>query len=348
MRERSIQELRFQEEIRALEELFGIVNTILKPPIQRQLSLLNKFLELFIVRSDCYALQRLDGSYVKLDSGISIDVLLRHLIGLESISVYPLLQSGSDTVARYICFDLDIPDLDVLRQMGVTLESHGIPRSAMLFEFTGRAYHLWVMFSQLYPSRTLYWIGRFFLDIFSEIFRDRAQDRDPVELFPTHPDLNSVNYSKPIRLPLGINRKTNRRSMFVDPGHPDYNFDLNSQLEFIARLKPISPSEIKVSAPLAEWLDRHLFAPSKPLKPKKLSDLDTQEDLEEILRLLRDRVAGKTGSWIRIHCPIHRPDRHPSMAISLKSLRVIDFHDNNSYRLKEFLEILKKVGYGSD
>jgi len=52
-------------------------------------------------------------------------------------------------------------------------------------------------------------------------------------------------------------------------------------------------------------------------------------------------VADEKENYIRIHCPFHPPDEHPSFAIYKNTYLAVDFHDGKVYRLKELAE---KIG----
>jgi archaellum biogenesis ATPase FlaH len=85
---------------------------------------------------------------------------------------------------------------------------------------------------------------------------------------------------------------------------------------------------------------------------KDLQDkADNKEDMEntavikEYLRkvedVLKDKLAYNGSGYALFHCPFHEPDRHPSLYLNKVKGYVHDFHTNESYSLKSFLQ---KVG----
>lgn len=195
----------------------------------------------FIHRDNVYARQwyskeRKDGGYIKVTMGecppdercprgacphkvpvpLTDDVLATHLTGRQTIGVYQL--QDDDTV-RWLCFDID-KDKDTLTDE--TMQQHAqeqarcIARScqrlglAPLVEDSGnRGYHVWLFTEPTMPATKAQAIGRLVLaDI-------KTLPGLHIELFPKQVSVKS--YGNLVKLPLGVHRKSGRRSCFVGP-----------------------------------------------------------------------------------------------------------------------------------
>ena len=62
------------------------------------------FLEEYVIgRSDVYAIQTVDGRYLKSDDAIGVPTLASHLDGFRTIGVYQL----DDGKVHWVCYDVD-------------------------------------------------------------------------------------------------------------------------------------------------------------------------------------------------------------------------------------------------
>ncbi len=125
-----------------------------------------------------------------------------------------LYQIGLDGKVKWICYDIDdhksekgseAVRVEILRLLAV-LDKHGIP---FLLEASGspNSYHIWIL---LKPTKTIN-AYRFSRQIAS-------QAGVKCEVFPKQKGLTkNSKYGNLVKVPIGINRKTNVRSQFLDP-----------------------------------------------------------------------------------------------------------------------------------
>ncbi|RJQ63776.1 MAG: hypothetical protein C4530_03040 [Desulfobacteraceae bacterium] len=188
------------------------------------------FLNLFRGRTDAFARQWVDErgrwGFIRVEREMKERDIYKHLKGEETLAVYPV--TAADTV-HFIVFDVDTAkralleseekDLDAFRklahedllriktvcsQMGLTLyvEDSG---------YKGR--HGWLFFTGEIPAADGIRLGR-------EIMK-KAGGPAPGLIWELFPMGKSERHKSQIKLPLGINRKNNRRCLFLnDNNHP--------------------------------------------------------------------------------------------------------------------------------
>ncbi|MGB9740854.1 MAG: TOTE conflict system archaeo-eukaryotic primase domain-containing protein [Candidatus Bathyarchaeales archaeon] len=181
--------------------------------------------KLFVNRSDCYCLQKVNGSYIKVEASLTDNILHQHLRGELTVGAYQL---GKDNTVKYLCFDFDpehLPDtrLAVQRLLSVLFEKRreddGVERprvwpSAVLLEasrWPDESYHVWVLFSLPVHAKVARWLGLRCLEL---------ADLNPreVEVFPKQTELTKDRpYGNFVKLPLGKHQAAGKWSRLLNP-----------------------------------------------------------------------------------------------------------------------------------
>src|SRR6266480_4702423 len=105
-------------------------------------SLLNEYSRLFVSRRDDYAIQQMNGRYLRVGSPLTKTALHNHLDGTESLGTYVIDERGR---CRFAVFDADAYNgLEVLLGVQGQLADDGVPS---YLERSRRGGHLWVLLS---------------------------------------------------------------------------------------------------------------------------------------------------------------------------------------------------------
>jgi hypothetical protein len=108
-----------------------------------------------------------------------------------------------------------------------------LPKNSFRVEFSGnRGYHLWIFFSEPVQGSKAYALGRW---IQGNI------DHDPevgIEVYPKQQMILRVG--NPVKIPLGIHRKTGKRCLFVRGDFKEYE----DQWEALQTVEPLSKSDL--------------------------------------------------------------------------------------------------------
>jgi hypothetical protein len=167
---------------------------------------IDKFFEIFINRTDTYLEQKPDGRYVRVDKPLDREVLVKHLVGEVTVGVYALNKAGN---SKWLCYDFDGADAEQqAKKLFEYLQDKPYGHSVVWEVTGGRGHHLWIFFEPT-SARYLRYIG--------EQIARRAGIGE-FELFPKQDALNGeVEFGNGVRLPLGIHKRTGRRSTLLHP-----------------------------------------------------------------------------------------------------------------------------------
>ena len=192
-----------------------------------------RFLSWFGGREDVYARQwwspaKGRGGYSPVHEPITPGVMRRHFLGEHTVGVYPVRLDGT---AVFMALDLDViptalqaaqMDKDVAARVQVALD--GLTRKAherlaafgmgAVIESSGyKGRHLWVLFTEPVNAGILFELGR---RLAAELLREDEAGFVNIESFPRQPMRRDDGLGNLIKLPLGIHRRTGRRSVFLD------------------------------------------------------------------------------------------------------------------------------------
>jgi hypothetical protein len=126
-------------------------------------------------------------------------VILEHLQGKKTVGGF-YCNGGS----KFLCFDIDCRDPNVTIALKEILLQNKIPSQHIHIEDSGnKGWHIWIFFGNTLPIQSLVDFGNYVKD-------KLWQDKRNIELRP-----ESLT-SKGIKFPLGIQKKTNRKTEFVN------------------------------------------------------------------------------------------------------------------------------------
>lgn len=168
-------------------------------------------LSLFVNRRDTYAVQRADGSYVRVPEPLTKEVLERHLAGEVTVGSYQL--SPEDDGVIWLCFDIDPERVEEPAEVARRIYKGAVeawPREAVWLEASrdpDPSYHVWVFFLDPVPADVARWLGRRLLE--------KLGIRE-VEVFPKQ-DSARGRYGNLMKLPLGYHRRAKKWSRWLDP-----------------------------------------------------------------------------------------------------------------------------------
>src|SRR6266699_3510761 len=159
-------------------------------------SLLNEYSRLFVSRRGDFALQQVNGRYLRVGSPFTKKALHNHPDGVESLGTYVMDERGR---CRFAVFDADAHNgLEVLLDVQGQLADDGVPS---YLERSRRGGHLWVLLSTPVLASHV----RSFLLPYCPV---------GVEFYPKQDEGNG--YGSLIRLPLGVHLLSGCRYPFVE------------------------------------------------------------------------------------------------------------------------------------
>jgi hypothetical protein len=106
---------------------------------------LSEFIDLFSGRDDAYG--SWEGGCIK--QPVRQDLFMSHLLGDIGIGIYPVTP---DNHTRWGCSDIDVPDLDAVRNLQTAL---AIKQVRTWVERSRRGYHLWLFATEPVPAATM-------------------------------------------------------------------------------------------------------------------------------------------------------------------------------------------------
>lgn len=200
------------------------------------------FMNLFQSRTDVHAKQWVDEKgrwgFMRIERGLKNKDIFKHLKGEETLAVFPV--TVADTVF-FIVFDVDTAKRAILESGESSLEDFrqkahdDILRIKAACDSLGlflyiedsgyKGRHGWLFFQEDMPASDAIRLGR-------EIMERAGQPSAGMvwELFPMG---KSDRHKSQIKLPLGINRKNNRRCLFLN----DDNLPIPDQALFVKTIR---------------------------------------------------------------------------------------------------------------
>lgn len=128
-----------------------------------------------------------------------------HLMGTQTLGLYTTNQNQT---AKWLCLDVDSMDKDLVLRLAQGVEKH-FGEGSYLIEFSGsRGYHIWIFFDQPKPVRQVVALGRL-------LTKDVR-----IEIYPKQAAIDGVGNL--VKIPLGIQKKTDARCWFVDKDFTPY------------------------------------------------------------------------------------------------------------------------------
>ena len=172
--------------------------------------------DLFISRTDAYALQRPDGAYKGgIKDPITNERIYQHLRGEKTVGVYQIEQ-GTNFV-KWGCFDIDAEHCENPKKMKVALYDaiirRGVPKDSIVIEESGTpdSYHLWLFFTPTTTAKE----ARAFM---KEIRAGLGIPEEELEIFPKQDEVgkDERDFGNLVKLPLGKHRKKEKWSVLTN------------------------------------------------------------------------------------------------------------------------------------
>jgi len=204
---------------------------------------LEKFANLFSGREGIHAAQWIDSTgrtgYFPAKGEITAELIKEHLQGNITIGVYV---SRVDNTVNFLSFDIDLKKDSASKQENSTksryegtleaanrIKEHckSLEISAYIERTGGRGHHCWVFFSEPLKASLVRDFGKLILKNIGELPKNVD-----IEMFPKQDNVFSQGLGSLIKLPLGIDKKTGKRSFFVQE-EGDLDSDQGSLVENI-------------------------------------------------------------------------------------------------------------------
>lgn len=152
----------------------------------------------FVGRSNPYAIQLDNGSYIPVHKPITLLDLKQHLEGSKTLGTYVIREDG---LVSYGVVDIDgeANDLEPLRKLGEEVYSL-FPEFSRVLEFSGRrGFHIWIFTST--PVQPAY---------IRELIKTRFREYGislTIEIFPKQDKLTGKGLGNLVKLPCGKHKK---------------------------------------------------------------------------------------------------------------------------------------------
>ena len=201
-------------------------------------------------RTDTFAIQTPTG-YIRQERGLTDDDIGKHLIGEQTLGLYV---SSRDSKSNYLILDIDSKEESLIRKIIKFIEDVFGKNHFFLIDSGNKGFHIWLHFEKETDSSKAKALG--------QIICKLADVNGSVEIFPKTEIIGEDRFGSLIKLPFGINLKSNNRCnlLDIDTLQPkDWNFSLiyikklteakiNSFIEKYRYLIPAPvTTEIKVS-----------------------------------------------------------------------------------------------------
>ncbi|MGG4553035.1 TOTE conflict system archaeo-eukaryotic primase domain-containing protein [Paenibacillus humicus] len=197
--------------------------------MRKEQELIAKFQQLILGNSNKYIEQVIDKRdgvvrYFERKRKLSEKMLLRHIRGERTVGTFYDYER-----TKFLCFDVDNRDPRNMIRLYQALLDSGISRNDIHLEDSGaKGWHVWLFFETPLPIDRIVEFGKYILD-------QLWDGRDCIELRP------EGLTTRGIKLPLGIQKKTNHRTVFVD-----YDLEpLADPFEYFLSIQPIRNTEME-------------------------------------------------------------------------------------------------------
>jgi len=193
----------------------------------------------FVGRSDLYAVQQADGSYRPVRRRLTDALLVDHLAGDVSLASY----FGQGHWTYQVCLDSDrAGGLLELNRLAYWLLLNGLHP---ILEDSRRGGHLWLCLDAPVPAA----LARHALLGVCHAARLDTSAGAGLDLFPKSEHLAPAQIGNPVRLPLGIHRKTGQRYPLVRRGTwAPVALTFGDALAYVARVPLTTPAQIAALA----------------------------------------------------------------------------------------------------
>lgn len=253
--------------------------------------------------------------------------LAAHLAGEMTVGVYQLCEN----TVTWVCFDVDISKGTEVtdetwkqvriqtRRLARHVYEFGIP---FIVEFSGnRGMHLWVFFATPVQAADAYAFGHFILQGVEVI------DGLHIELYPKQP--HTQNLGNLVKLPLGVHRKSGKRTMFVKPSFEPYE----DQWAALARTRKMTADE------LAAFIAEHNVE-TDVLTNWKVRDTDYGRGLPCFTNIMKQGISEGSRDEVTFRLAVFLKNHGLPMDVTRGA--ILEWNDKNDPPLSEY-EVEEKI-----
>lgn len=197
--------------------------------MRKEQELIAKFQQLILGNNEKFIEQIFDKQkgiirYTERKRKLSEGMLLRHIKGEKTVGTF-----YENEKTKFLCFDVDSRDPRNMTRLCQALLDSGVNRNDIHLENSGaKGWHVWLFFEHPFPINTIVDFAKYVLD-------QMWDGRESIELRPAK--VGGLG----IKLPLGIQKKTNKRTEFVD-----FNLvPIADQYEYFLSIQPIRNTEME-------------------------------------------------------------------------------------------------------
>uniref|UniRef100_UPI0030EB1ECB TOTE conflict system archaeo-eukaryotic primase domain-containing protein n=1 Tax=Rhodohalobacter sp. 8-1 TaxID=3131972 RepID=UPI0030EB1ECB len=219
-------------------------------------------------------------------SPLTPHVIKNHLLGKETVGIYPLLKNNT---SWFLAADFDGENwLDESRRFINICKQYQIP-AYLERSRSGNGGHVWIFFQEPYPawkSRKIAFNLLRNAGILSEFEKDASFDR----LFPNQDSHSGKGFGHLIALPLNKNRMADGNSSFIDP---ETEQALNDQWSFLESIQKVTTAEL-------DQIYRSIYhSSSKSTVSPSASSETLQIVLSNQVKLNREKLSPEIIKYIR-------------------------------------------------
>lgn len=212
---------------------------------------LGRYMDLFVHRSDVYAVQQSSGAYFPELRPITEAEVEEHLAGFASYGTYVI--DPADNTCRYLVWDLDIQDpaaLDFLQThvedmvtgalaAGDDFDTIGGEFNNLMCEFSGnKGYHVWLFLSEPVPAEKLRrWVSAKFTPKWVEAAQENGWPT-AIEVFPKQDGVMEGGFGNLVKLPFGVHAVSGGKSEAVLTDDHWWATDVSEVVPFPVHLVP--------------------------------------------------------------------------------------------------------------
>ena len=167
--------------------------------------LAKQLMAVFKTRPDTYAEQRKDGSYMRVPHPLTLDDIEAHLKGLRTLGLYVIDSPARDTCS-FCAIDIDTRDEKLFDDIYAAMDRLHVSPYAVCEDSGNKGRHIFIFFAE--PVKAA--IAR---QLLKAVLKE-AQAPHNIEIFPKQDRLRADGFGSLIKLPLGVHKKSGRRSYF--------------------------------------------------------------------------------------------------------------------------------------
>lgn len=278
---------------------------------------LAKYLSLFRGRDGVHARQwvtpRGEVGFTPVREPLTLSLIRNHIIGNLTLGVYQLRE---DNTVCFLAFDIDIAKamlssylsspstkerldkslISLTSKIALRLDELGLKS---YIEYSGfKGYHVWVLFNKPISALRVREFGLSLIDSLGSMPSEVS-----IELFPKQAYIKSEGLGNLIKLPLGIHKRTGKRSVFVNLEGVPYPEQLSYLLSIEAVSEELFKEACKFLSSSGKASSTEILTEEPPLR-----EFILEEDKEFMIVKSRCPVIAKLYEKCRMGLPLTGPE----------------------------------------